>query len=237
MKRRVRAVIRTDLRVAARDGEQLLLILGIPLLFLAFFSLTTFLDYDDPVAHLTPAMIGLGLVGAAFTRTAIGIGFDRSFGALARYAVTPLRVSEFLTAKGLATGAVALVQIILISVLGVALGWRPSVSWDAIGVVVLGAIGLFAAGVVLASITEGLRCLAVANLCFVIILLICGAVVPLDDLPSWLSGAAKLLGPTAVVSGLGGATDGSGVPGWVWVNLTAWAAVGSALALRLFRWR
>ncbi len=237
MRHRIATIVGYDLRVTARDGEQLLLVLVVPVLFLLFFSQVPVFDDDDPIGRLTPAMMALGIVGSAFTRTAISVGFDRAFGALARYAVSPLRRREFLLAKGLATGLVVLIQLAVIGVLGAVLGWRPDASIAAAGIVVAAVIALFTAGIVLASVAEGLRSLGLANLIFVVVLLTCGAIAPLDELPAWLAAGARLLAPTAVVAGLDAALSGSSVEGWVWLNLAAWCAVGTAAALRLFRWR
>ncbi len=237
MRRRIRAVAASDLRVAARDGEQLLLIVAIPVLFLVFFSQVSLFGDDDPVSRLVPSMMGLGLVGSAFTRTAISLGFDRAFGALARYSVTPLRRREFLGAKGLATGLVAALQMVVIAGLGAALGWRPVASLSAVPVAVIGTIALFAVGVILASVTDGLRSLALANLVFVVVLLTCGAIAPLEELPTWLATASRLLPPTALIEGLTAAANGETVAGWVWINLTAWAVASTGVAARLFRWR
>ena len=62
---------RTELALSARQGEQLLVSLGVPLLILVFFSTVDVLptDVEDPVDYLAPAVL-------AQDRTALAQGMD-----------------------------------------------------------------------------------------------------------------------------------------------------------------
>ncbi|MEZ5343398.1 MAG: ATP-binding cassette domain-containing protein [Acidimicrobiales bacterium] len=135
LERRISAMTATELRIAARDGEQLLLTVGLPLLFLVFFTNVDVLPAGTgkPVDFIAPGIIVLALLSVAFVRPAISLGFDRSFGAIKRFAITPLTVAEFLCAKLVATATIFAVQLVLICGLAVTMGWRPDVNLSVAG--------------------------------------------------------------------------------------------------------
>ncbi len=230
---------RTELRVAARDGEQLLLTAGLPVLLLVFFSVVDVLPTGstDPIDFLVPGIVTLALLSTGFVRLAIGLGFDRSFGALDRYAVSPVGVIDFLGSRALAASMIVAIQLVVLLGLGVALGWRPELHPAVAGVVSLASVGFFALGLFVGSVTEGLRALAVANTLYVVLLLFSGIVFDLSELPDGLSALTRLLPTTATAELLRATTTGSAGEGRYWVVLAAWALAGPALAVRFFRWR
>ncbi len=241
---RVLAVIKADLRVAARDGEQLLLTVALPLIFLVFFSLldvvpTVDADKGDPVDFVAPGVMVLALLSVAFVRTAIAFGFDRSFGAIKRYAVTPLRVGEFIGAKLIGTALLLIVQLGLIVLVALALGWRPGFHWASIPLVGLGLVVFLALGLALSSVIDGLTSLAVANALYIVLLLLSGLVFDLGVLPQWLQILAKSLPSTSLVNLLRHqlAPTLFDSPGTIpWLVLIIWAASAVVAAWRLFRW-
>lgn len=235
---RVRALTRTDLRVAARDGEQLLLTLGLPVLLLVFFSTVDLVPTGDgkPVDFLAPGVLALALLSVSFVRLAIGLGFDRGFGAIKRLAVTPLRVSEFLAAKVLSTAALFAVQLVVLVLIALALGWRPGITVAVFGALILGLIAFGAMAFVVASVVEGLTSLAVANALYIVLLLLSGLVFDRDRLPGWLATSVKGLPSTAVAELLREGFAGGTGPSWAWLCLLAWAIGAPVLAIRLFRW-
>lgn len=237
--RRIRAFARSDLRVAARDGEQLLLTLGLPVLFLVFFSLVDVLPSGDrdAVDFLTPGIVALAVLSVAFVRQAIGLGFDRSFGAIRRFAITPLGVAEFLAAKVTTTLVLAVVQLVVLGAVGLALGWQPSLSPLIVVTVPLGLLAFSALAVVVSSRVEGLLALAVANSLYVILLLLSGLVIDLGSFPGALASAVKVLPSTALAELLRAQlADGATGPGWAWLCLVAWAVGATTAAVKLFRW-
>jgi ABC-2 type transport system permease protein len=235
---RIRALLRADLAVAMRDGEQLLLTLGLPVLLLAFFSSVDVLPTGagEPVDFLAPGILALAILSVSFVRIAIGLGFDRSFGAIRRFAVTPLTPAEFITTKVLATVIFFTGQLFVLAAVGIALGWRPSPTPLVVPVLVAGLIAFASLGFVVASIVEGLTALAVANAAYVILLIMSGLIFELDTLPGWLAAVVKLLPSTALAALLRATLDSSSGPGWAWITLGIWTVVTPILALRVFRW-
>lgn len=235
---RVVALTRTDLLVAARDGEQLLLTLGLPVLLLVFFSTVDVVPTGDgpAVDFLAPGIIALALLSVSFVRLAIALGFDRGFGAIKRLAVTPLRESEFLASKMLSTILLFGAQVVILAGVAIALGWRPSFTATVIASTLLGLVAFCGLAFVVASIVEGLTSLALANALYIVLLLLSGLVFELDRLPGGVVTAVKLLPSTALAALLRSGFAEAATPTWAWFTLGAWAVIAPLLGLRLFRW-
>ena len=233
------AQLRMDLALSLRNGESLLLTIGIPVGILVFFSLVDVLPIDgDAVDFLAPGVLAMAVLSTAFANLAIATGFDRSYGVLKRLGTTPLGRPRLVAAKVLASLAILLLQVVVIVVAGLALGWRPEPSpLPALGAVVLATVAFVGLALLLAGRLPALVNLAVANASFVALLLFSGMVFPLSELPSGLRGAARALPSTALAEALHGSlTDGVDVPGRVWPVLVVWAVVAAALAATYFRW-
>ncbi len=235
---RVGALAKADLRVSLRDGEQLLLTIALPILFLVFFSLVDIVPTGDgePVNFLAPSIIALALISSSFVRLAISLGFDLSFGAVKRLAVTPLRVGEFLMAKAITTVIVFVGQLAILGVVAILLGWRPSPSIAFVAVVVLGMAAFVGLAFAITGVVDGLAALAAANALYVVLLLLSGIVFELDAFPGWLLTVVKLLPSTALAELSRTTLDGQTGPGWAWICLTAWAIAAPLVSARLFRW-
>lgn len=236
---RVRAVTRSEVLVTLRNGEQLLLVFGLPLLFLVLFSTVDLLPTgtDDPVQFLAPGIVALAVLSVAFVRLAIGTGFDRSFGALRRFAVTPLRRSELLAAKVAATAAVLIVQLVVLGGVALMLGWKPEVApVPIIAALVLGTVAFTGLGFLLAGVVDGLTALAAANASYVVLLALSGLLFDLDELPGPLATVSRALPTTALGELLRQGFDGGNGTVGAWMVLLVWAVAAPALAVRFFRW-
>lgn len=233
------AHLRLELALTVRNGESLLLTLGIPVGVLVFFSLVEVLPIDgDAVDFLAPGTLALAVLATAFTNLAIATAFDRSYGVLKRLGATPLGRPRLVAAKALAVLAVIAVQVAVLSVAALALGWDPEVEpVPLVAAVVLAVAAFTGMALVVAGRMRALVALATANAVFVALLLLSGMVVPLDELPSGLRSAARALPSTALAEAARGAlTPGESVPGRVWPVLVVWALAAVALAVALFRW-
>lgn len=233
------AQLRLELTLTLRNGESLLLTLGIPVGFLVFFSLVEVLPIDgDAVDFLAPGVLSMAVLATAFANLAIATGFDRSYGVLKRLGATPLGRGRLVAAKVLSTLAVLALQTVLVVAVGLALGWRPELDpLPAIAAVVLATVGFVGLALLVAGRLPALVGLAVSNALFLVLLMLSGMVFPLDELPSALRALAKALPSTALSEVLHGAFgEGASIPGWTWPVLAAWAVAGIALATRYFRW-
>lgn len=239
--RRIRIQLRVELMLLARNGEQLLLTLIIPVLLLGFFGSVDVLPSAGikPIQFLTPGILAIAIMSSSMVSLGIATGFERSYLVLKRLGATPLTRNELVTAKILSVFIVELVQAIVLLSLGLALGWKPGGStWPlAIGVVLFGTsafagIGLFLAGQLRAEIN-----LAAQNGLYLVLLLLGGMVIPRDSLPHFMGNAVRGLPSTALAdllrSTLNGDHAGLVVPCAV---LATWGVIAPAIAARRFRW-
>jgi ABC-2 type transport system permease protein len=233
------AQLRVELTLTLRNGESLLLTLGIPVAILVFFSLVDVLPIDgDAVDFLAPGTLALAVLATAFANLAIATAFDRSYGVLKRLGATPLGRTRLVAAKALAVLVVIALQVIVLGVAALALGWRPDVSpVPLVAALVLAVAAFTGLALLVAGRMRALVALAVANAVFVVLLLLSGLVFPPAELPSGLRSAARALPSTALAEAARGAlSEDAPVPGRVWPVLVVWAVAAIALAVALFRW-
>jgi ABC-2 type transport system permease protein len=235
----LRAHTAAELRLLSRQGEQLLVSLGIPLVLLVFFTTVDVLPTGDEEAvdFLTPGILALAVMGNAMVSLGIGTGFERSYGVLARLGTTPLGRSRLVAAKVAVIVAVAAVQVVAVSGVAVALGWRPDAgaAWMPL-LVVLGAAAFAGIGLTLAGRLSGLANLAVTNALYLLLLLFGGMVFPLEELPGALEALARLTPAAALAECLRATATGAGLPGGALAVLVAWASAAPLVAARTFRW-
>jgi ABC-2 type transport system permease protein len=233
--------LRTELTIMLRNGEQLLLTLGIPVLLLVFFSLVDVLPTgtDDPIDFLAPGILALAVMSTAMVSLGIGTGFERSYHVLKRLGTTPLGRPRLVGAKIGAVAAVELVQFAVLVPVAYALGWSPSSpSWGlAVVGMVLGTMAFAGIGLSMAGRLRGEVNLAAQNGLYLVLLLLGGMIIPLSELPGALGDIARLLPSAALADVLREALAGQGVdPGQSWAVLTGWAVAMPMIAAWLFRW-
>lgn len=236
----LRAQVRAELALLARNGEQLLLTLGIPVLLLAFFSKVDVLPTGTgkPVNFLAPGILALAVMSTAMVGLGIATGFERSYGVLKRLGATPLGRWRLVVAKVLTILVVELVQLVALALVATALGWRPGGGWlVAVAPIVLGTSAFAGIGLVLAGRLPGTVNLAAANGLYLVLLLLGGMIVDLAKLPAPLRALAKALPSGALAEGLRGAFGTAHrVPGWAWLVLVLWAVAAPVVAAFTFRW-
>jgi len=244
MRRMITAQAGLETRTLLRNGEQLLLVLIIPLLLLTAFSLEPLVNFGaglTRVDFLTPGIIALAVMSTAFTSQAIATGFERRYGVLKRLGATPLSRVGLIAAKTTTVIAVELLQGALIIVVGLAIGWRPDASPAAIIVapllVVLGTAAFSGLALLMAGTLRAEATLAGANLVYIVLLGVGGVVFPLTKFPASVRPALELLPTGALSTGLRNVLQHHlTFPVGNAVTLAIWAAVAIALAARTFRW-
>ena len=236
------AQLKSELRVIARNGEQLLVIIGIPTILLVFFSQVNVLPRGDQnaVDFLLPGILALAVMSTAMVSLGIATGFERSYGVLKRLGATPLGTRRLVLAKSLAVVLVEVVQLLVLIGVGLILGWRGDLGAVApvVGAVLLGTLTFAGIGLMLAGTLRGEVNLAAQNGLYLVLLLIGGIMFPLDSLPNWLQVPAQLLPSSALADVMRGAlTETSLNGGTAWIVLAVWALVAPATAAKLFRWQ
>ena len=233
--------VRTEVALVRRNGEQLLVTLGIPLMLLGFFSVVDVLPTDtaESVDFLVPGILALAVMSTAMVSLGIATGFERSYLVLKRLAATPLGTARLITAKTISIAIVEAAQMILLVSLGLVLGWSPTgANWFlAIVAVVLGTFAFAGIGLSLAGNLRGEVNLAATNGLYLVLLLVGGIVFPLDKLPAVMGDISKFMPTSALSDVLRETLMSSGVnTGTSWLVLTSWAIATPLLAAKTFRW-
>ena len=246
LRRMVLAQSRMEARLMLRNGEQLLLAIVIPVIVLvggvaAAGRIGIDLDGHRAVDILTPGVLALAVMSTAFTSVAISTGFERRYGVIKLLGASPLPRHGLLLGKVLALLNVVALQLVVLVVVGLLLGWEPTLDAPArtvlgvalavaLGTAAFAALGLFVAGALRAEAT-----LALANLVYLLLMAGGGVVLPTSTYGAastviqWLpSGALGEAMRTALVD--------AGVDGRSLLVLAAWAALGTLLTARTFRW-
>jgi ABC-2 type transport system permease protein len=246
LSRMVLAQSRMEARLMLRNGEQLLLAIVIPVIVLvggvaAADRIGIDLDGHRAVDVLTPGVLALAVMSTAFTSVAIATGFERRYGVIKLLGSSPLPRSGLLLGKVLALLNVVALQLVVLVVVGLALGWEPDPHQPVRSLVAMGlavclgtaafaALGLFVAGVLRAEAT-----LALANLVYLLLMAGGGVVLPTSTygaaapLIQWLPSAA--LGDAVRAALVDARVDGPSL-----LVLAAWAVVGTVLTARTFKW-
>jgi ABC-2 type transport system permease protein len=244
MRRMITAQAALETRTLLRNGEQLLLILIIPLLLLVAFSLEPLVNFGTGLSRvdfLTPGIIALAVMSTAFTSQAIATGFERRYGVLKRLGATPLSRGGLIAAKTVTVIGVELVQGALIIVIALAIGWRPNAVPAAIVVapllIMLGTAAFSGLGLLMAGTLRAEATLAAANLVYILLLGVGGVVFSLTKFPAQARPVLELLPTGALSTGLRSVLQyGAAFPVGNTITLAVWAVAAITLAARLFKW-
>lgn len=239
MIRRAFAQTRIEILLTLRRGESLLVVAGIPVGILVFFTAVDVLPHGHSRAidFLVPGVLALSVISSAMTSLGIATGFERQSGVLRRLGTTPLGREGLLVAKAISTLAVVVLQVVVVVAVAAGLGWRPNASFGAAaGVLGLGVVSFAGLGFLLAGRLRAESNLAVANALFLVFLLFGGIVVPLSELPDGLEALAGLLPAEPLASALRATLE-------TWTNIAAdvatlavWSVIACGLAALTFRW-
>ncbi|EGJ78248.1 putative ABC transporter permease protein [Streptomyces sp. Tu6071] len=229
-----------ETRMLLRNGEQLLLTVIIPALLLVLFSAVDVVDTGDGerVDFLAPGVLALAVMSTAFTGQAIATGFERRYGVLKRLAASPLPRWALMTAKTLSVLVTEVLQVALLTVIALALGWSPHGNpvWVVL-LLLLGTAAFSGLGLLMAGTLKAEATLAAANLVFLLLLVAGGVIVPLDKFPGAVRSVLELLPITALSDGLREVLQhGAGMPAKDLVVLAVWTVLGLGAAGRFFRW-
>ena len=238
--RRILAHAGLETRVLLSNGEQLTVAVALPAMVLIGLWLLPLgrLEGVAAVDTAVAATFATALISTSFTSQAILTGFDRRNGVLRWVATSPLGRGGYLAGKILATLTTHLLQVAVLGVIALIIGWRPDLLGVAaavpvwlVGTVAFGSLGLLIAGTLR---TEAV--LAVSNLVFVLLVGAGGVAFPVSSYPRILGGLVDLL-PSGALGELMRACFASGqfTVGST-VVLTGWAVAGVLAVTRWFRW-
>ena len=225
-----------------RRGETLLLTIGIPVLLLVFFSLSHVTASPDRhrVDFIAPGILALCVLSTSLVALSIATGFERSSGVLRRLHVTPLGQRRLIGAKISGVLVTETIQVVVLSLVALAMGWRPSGgpvgTLDVVLALLLGSAGCAGIGLALAGRLRAEVNLAASNGLYLVLLLFSGIVVPLSSMPTLVQRVVIALPSGAMAEALHRVLGHGGLPsGADWISLGVWAALAPALAARTFR--
>lgn len=238
--RMVRAQAGLELRLLVRNGESLVVTLGIPLGILVFFGLVDVLPTDgDPVAFLVPGVLAISAMATGLVALAIQTGFERKYGVLKRLGTTPLGRGAFIAAKCIAMVALLAVQVAATLAVAVAvLDWRPTGSVvAAVAATVLGGFTFAAIGLLMAGTLKAELTLALSNALFLVLVLVSGLAFAPDSLPPDVAAVGSLLPSGALGEVLRAALATTPSVDWRGLAvLVGWGLLATVAAVRSFRW-
>lgn len=232
--------LRQELTVMARNGEQLLLLIGIPVLLLVFFSQTNVLPTDGlaNIDFLMPGILSLAIMSTAMVSLGIATGFERSYGVLKRLGTTPLGTKRLVAAKVVATCCIEITQLLALVAVGLILGWNPSsinlpslLLALVLGTSCFAGLGLIMAGRLRAEIN-----LAAQNGLYLVLLLLGGILIPNSELPKSIAWLAEVL-PSSLLSELLRSIFGNNELKFSdLASLAIWAIGACLVAVFSFKW-
>lgn len=232
--------LRQELTVMARNGEQLLLLVFIPVLLLVFFSRTDFLPISeqDNIDFLMPGVLALAIMSTAMVSLGIATGFERGYGVLRRLGTTPLGTGRLVAAKVSAVLVIELTQFAILIGVGLWLDWRPTeMSLPVIlATMVLGSAAFAGIGLILAGRLRAEVNLAAQNGLYLVLLLLGGILLPTEELPNGLKDFADLLPSTLLGDLLRDSFAGENAATNNLAILAVWAVATCGLATLCFRW-
>ncbi|XVV11101.1 ABC transporter permease [Actinoplanes sp. CA-131856] len=230
--------IKMELVLTARRGEAVVLAMGVPLLVLLGAGLTkvTNVPGDDRLAFVVPGVLALTVMSTAFTGQAITTGYERSYGVLKRLGASPLSRPGLLFAKTAAVLGLIVVQLLVLALVGVAVGWRPHFGQilPALGITVLATAAYSGLALLLASVLRPETTTAAATLIYVLMLAAGGIMFAAPDLGTFgwfvlpLAAHAEALRATL--------SHDASIPLSIWLSLALWAVVFVTAAARKFKW-
>ena len=232
--------LRQELTVMARNGEQLLLLLGIPILLLVFFSQTNVLPTDGlaNIDFLMPGILSLAIMSTAMVSLGIATGFERSYGVLKRLGTTPLGTKRLVTAKVVATCCIEIAQLLTLVAVGLILGWNPSsINLPSLLLaLVLGTSCFAGLGLILAGRLRAEVNLAAQNGLYLVLLLLGGILIPNSELPKSIAWLAEVLPSSLLSELLRGIFGNNDLMITDLASLAIWALGACVVAVFSFKW-
>ncbi|CAB0511875.1 ABC transporter permease [Corynebacterium diphtheriae] len=225
---------RIEAKLFLRHGEQILLSFVIPVISIVAISFLHIVDEPTPLLMTLPVMLTMASLSSGFTGQAISLAFDRRYGALQRVGASGVPSWTIVLGKVIGVLTVSILQVLLISCIAFALGWRvtPSAYFCGMAVFFLGVATFTALGLLMGGTLSSELVLGLANLIWFGLIGIVSFVVFRNGSESstWMS----IVPSVAVGKGMSLAFAGI-VPIKECVILLFWLVLGALGATRWFK--
>ncbi|MDQ3455486.1 MAG: ABC transporter permease [Actinomycetota bacterium] len=252
------ARIRAELLSFFRERAAVVFVLLFPILLLFIFG-AVFGGNDDIapgvkfIQYFVAGMIAAGLLSASFQNLAIEIPIERDTGYLKRLAGTPMPKSAYFIGKIVLVGVVAVIQTVLLLLIGVLLYGlslpESGAQWLTFGwVSLLGITSCTLLGIAFSSVPKnGKSAPAIVTPVAIVLQFISGVFFVFSELPTWMQTVAAIFPLKWMTQGMrsvflpdlaeAAEPAGSWELGRIALILGVWCVVGLVLCVLTFRWR
>ncbi|HEX2281924.1 MAG TPA: ABC transporter permease [Thermomicrobiales bacterium] len=194
------------------------------------------------IDYLVPGILAMSLMNSGMIGLATAFVSYREKGILRRVKATPFPLSSFIIARIISQVVVAVIQAMVLILLGMLL-FDLKIDGSLLNVVVMvtiGAVAFLSLGFVISSFARNSEAAASLSNAFSFpMLFLSGVFFPVDDAPAWLQPITKIIPLTYLADGLRAVmVRGSSLPA-EWLNIVVLlltCVVGLVLSLRFFRW-
>ncbi len=222
------------------NGEQLILAVVMPLIALVVLNVTDLIEgvAERNIDAAVPGVLALCVISTAFTGQGIGTGFDRRYGVLTMFSTTPLGKAGLIFGKVIAVLTVLVIQVVLITAVGLFMGSHPNLAGIAPGILflLLGAAAFTSLGLLIAGTVRPEATLAITNLAWILLAGAGGVLYPLSMAPAWIQPTLNALPSAALGDAMRDALISGhfSIAGLIFLLL--WSAAASFAAIKLFKW-
>jgi ABC-2 type transport system permease protein len=229
-----------EFKLNARNGEQLLLLVIIPVIVYFALTRTSFIGGASwDAQNALSVAVTIATLAAGFTSLAIATAFERRSGTLLYMGTTPVTRLELVLGKSLSTFLLALVSSFALCVVALITGWQPtSKALLLIGVLLVGTLSVSGYAFLMAGTMRAEAVLALANGIFVVVLMFGGVIFQYNGIGATI---ASLFPPRALLILNEWAVRGANPSETsVWISafvLVSWGVLGILLASKFFKWR
>ena len=236
------ALLKIDLKLAARNRSVLFFNLLFPLVFFFVFAQMFDAKQGSVILLVVTMVTVIGILGNGLLGAGMRAVQEREENILRRYKVTPITPVPLLAASMVTGVVVYLPAVIVILLLANRLYGMPPppnllslLLFVCIGTLAFRALGLIVAAVVNTSQEAQI----LTNLIYMPMLFLSGATIPLSIFPNWLQILTQFIPATYLMSGIAGILQHGETLVQNWKSVLALllaAGVGLFIATKIFRW-
>jgi len=195
---------------------------------------------DAYLAYVMPGILVLTVAGAG-TGTAISVSMDMTNGIIARFRTMAIARSSVLTGHVLGTVIQVMLASLLVLVVAVVIGFRPTtapLAWlAAAGVLVLASVAVAWLSVAMGLVTDSVETASNLPQVLLLVMFLSSALVPVETLPEPLRTIAQINPFTAIVETIRGLLYGTAIGSYAALAVAwcvAFIVLGYLWATRLY---
>jgi imidazolonepropionase-like amidohydrolase/ABC-type multidrug transport system permease subunit len=236
------ALIRMNFRLSMRDRSLIFFNYLFPLIFLFVFAQMMRADQSSVIVQVVNMVLTIAVLGSGLWGQGMRSVVEREANILRRFKVAPITPTPILISS-LTVGLLHFVPIFIL-ILGIAhYGYGMPIPRRLPSLIAFVAIGLLAfrgIGLIIASVVNSAQeSQILIQILYMPMLFLSGATIPIAIMPNWVQIVAQFLPATHLFAGmqailLGNETLAQNVTAVVALLVTA--AVGTFIAVKLFRW-